>query len=351
MVRTGLSGNERSLVAIFFLAALIFLLLLSNSTLRDPDTYWHLAAGAWMREHGTVPRTDSFSHTFAGEPWIAKEWLSQVLMSGAFSLAGWRGVVLFTAGSFALTLSLLLAFLLRRVKATVALGLVLLALPLLAGSMIARPQALFFLLLVVWTGGLLRAVERRAPPAWWLLGVMALWANLHATFPLGLGIAALFGAEACLAARPADRLRMAGRWLAFGLAALAATGATPYGFGSLLVSAEFVGGNEGLPYIAEWQPFRPGLVQGLAVAVFLGALAVSVLPRRNPARLLPVAFCFYLMLRHVRFAGLFAIVAVMALAGPLARRFPALASPAQPPDTRPGRAHLLPAQLQARRPG
>ena len=96
MVRTGLSRSDCSLVAIFFLAALLFLLLLSNSMLRDPDTYWHLAAGAWMREHGTVPRVDSFSHTFAGEPWIAKEWLSQVLMSGAFSLAGWRGVVLFT---------------------------------------------------------------------------------------------------------------------------------------------------------------------------------------------------------------------------------------------------------------
>ena len=48
------------------------------------------------------PTVDSFSHTFAGQPWIAKEWLSQLLYFTAYSAAGWAGVMLLALAAFGL---------------------------------------------------------------------------------------------------------------------------------------------------------------------------------------------------------------------------------------------------------
>ncbi len=64
---------------------LIICLSVGSAILGDPDTQWHIATGRWMIEHGTLPHYDMLSHTFAGQPWIAKEWLAQLLLSRAFS--------------------------------------------------------------------------------------------------------------------------------------------------------------------------------------------------------------------------------------------------------------------------
>src|SRR6188508_3447610 len=61
--------------------------------LSDPDSHWHIAVGNWILAHASVPTSDPFSFTFAGQPWIAKEWLSQLLLAGAYTFGGWAGVV------------------------------------------------------------------------------------------------------------------------------------------------------------------------------------------------------------------------------------------------------------------
>ena len=67
--------------------------------LADPDTHWHIAVGTWILEHGAVPDVDIYSFTFAGQPWIAKEWLSQLLMALAYNIGGWGGVVALSAAA------------------------------------------------------------------------------------------------------------------------------------------------------------------------------------------------------------------------------------------------------------
>src|SRR6185437_1016863 len=84
--------------------------------LADPDTQWHVALGNWILAHRAVPRVDTFSFTFAGEPWIAKEWLSQLLLAGAYDLGGWGAVVVLAAATFGVTFALLLRLLLRDVR-------------------------------------------------------------------------------------------------------------------------------------------------------------------------------------------------------------------------------------------
>ena len=123
-------------------AALALLAILlgapSDAVLRDPDTYWHLAAGRWILEHGSVPLSDPFSHTLPGAPWVAHEWLSEIILAGIFRLAGWSGLVVATALSFAATLAYLNRFLLARLEPLHALVLTGLAASLLAMHLLAR---------------------------------------------------------------------------------------------------------------------------------------------------------------------------------------------------------------------
>ena len=78
----------------YFVAAAIYLvvLLVGSNLLNDSDTFWHIAVGEWITDHG-LPHTDPFSFTFAGRAWIAKEWLSQVVFHGVYQAAGWSGMV------------------------------------------------------------------------------------------------------------------------------------------------------------------------------------------------------------------------------------------------------------------
>ena len=100
-------------------AGYIFICLANGSglpLLADPDSHWHIAVGNWMLAHGTVPTVDTFSFTFAGQPWIAKEWLSQLLMSVAFKLGGWGGVTVLAAAALAVSFAMMLRLLLRDLR-------------------------------------------------------------------------------------------------------------------------------------------------------------------------------------------------------------------------------------------
>lgn len=311
-----------------FLGLLALLLALSERLLQDPDSHWHIALGRWIWTTGSVPWTDVFSHTFAGAPWIAKEWLSQLILSGAFAAAGWRGVAILTAVAIAGSFALLFAWLRRRLDSIVALAVVILAVMLAAGSFLARPHILVLPVLILWTMGMVGGAERKAPP-WSILPLMVLWTNLHGSFPIAYLIAGLLAAEA-VASTPRDRLRAAcTEWGAF-LVALALSGlATPYGYRAMAVAFGLFGSGEPLPYITEWQPLAldaRGIMAGAALTLALLGLALR--PRQNVFRILVMALLGYLMIRHVRFVSLFAVLAPIVAAGPLAKRFPGLAASA-----------------------
>ena len=75
-------ATDRSRLIIGLIVALywaISVFAVSEKMLGEPDLWWHIKTGEWIWQHHAVPTTDPFSSTFAGHPWIAKEWLSQVL--------------------------------------------------------------------------------------------------------------------------------------------------------------------------------------------------------------------------------------------------------------------------------
>jgi hypothetical protein len=62
-----------------FAGILLFgLLAMTARNAVDPDLWWHLRTGQWIMETGHIPRSDPFSFTRAGSPWVSHEWLSEV---------------------------------------------------------------------------------------------------------------------------------------------------------------------------------------------------------------------------------------------------------------------------------
>jgi hypothetical protein len=145
------------LLMTFFLLQLLF--LTGSNTLQDPDTYWHIAVGQRIWQSGSVPRVDELSYTFQGHPWIANDWLCELLLFGAYSLGGWRTVVLMTACTIAATYALLYLVLSREMRLTVAIGVAAAAYAVSTPTFIARPQIFAFPLIIVWFAGLVRDLQ------------------------------------------------------------------------------------------------------------------------------------------------------------------------------------------------
>ena len=96
-----------SVEGIIAISIFLMVLILGNHILRDPDTAWHIRTGDYILTQMAVPTTDIFSHRKFGQPWIAHEWLSDVLFAAIHRVAGLNGVVVFSALAIAITFVLL----------------------------------------------------------------------------------------------------------------------------------------------------------------------------------------------------------------------------------------------------
>jgi hypothetical protein len=287
----------------------------------DGDTNWHVASGRWILEHHTVPLTDPFSFTFAGKPWIAHEWGSEVMMALAYLAGGWSGVVLLIGVAAGLAYALIareLQLWMGPIGQIIGLGL---SFACLQPFLFARPHMLATPLLVFWTGRLLAARrEGKAPPLELAL-LMVLWANLHASFIFGLGIIGPFAAEAFFDApnTVAAKLGVVRGWGLFGVIATALSLATPHGFSGLAFPF-FVLGMKVLPNILEWRSAtfqQPTLFEGaLLITLFLGLWRGVRMP---PFRLLLLLALVHMALQHVRQEAVLAVLAPMLLAEPFGR--------------------------------
>src|ERR1019366_9953709 len=58
----------------------------------DPDLWWHIKQGSTILATHHVPTKDIYSLTLGGRPWIAYEWLGDVLLATMYRLGGMRGL-------------------------------------------------------------------------------------------------------------------------------------------------------------------------------------------------------------------------------------------------------------------
>lgn len=292
--------------------------------LLDGDTYWHIAAGRWILQNGVVPTADPFSHTMPGAPWTAHEWLSEVLLAVAHDRGGWEAVVALTGVAFAVTAGLLMHALLRSMQPVRALMLTVVAVMLTVPHLLARPHMLALPLMMVWVIGLVRARDEGRLPNFWLLPVMALWANMHLGFTLGIALTGWFALEAAVEAwRSPSFRRVVVGWGSFGILAIACSLLTPHGIGGFAFTWQVLVENEyALARISEWaspnfhgfQPLQVWLLGGLGVALYQG-LKLPIF------RLVLLLGLLHLSLKHVRYVELLGLLGPLVVAKSLGEQW------------------------------
>ncbi len=327
------AGMTPLYVAVF---VYVLMLCLGARLLVDPDTYFHIAAGDWIWAHHRVPSVDPFSTTMRNQPWVAHEWLSELILAAVYHSGGWVGVVATTAGAISVAY-LLLTRLLGQILSTVATLLAIIPSFVLASPhLLARPHVLAMPLLVAWLGGLVRARDKGVAPSYLLLPVMMLWANLHGGFVIGLALVGAYGLEAVLAAPHwLQRRHVAVSWSVFLVASALASLTTPYGINGPLFAFHLSSLTYSLSVVSEWRGTDFGSFQPLELWI-LALLALGfVLRLRLPlVKLLMLLGLVHLSLVHRRNTDLLAFIGPILLARPVTqavRETAARGAPIGPP--------------------
>lgn len=307
----GVRIGHGAIVAVV-VAGIFAWLVFGQSIFNDGDTSWHLASGRLILDTRAIPHTDPFSFTFAGHAWTAHEWLAEVAMALVDRIAGWAGVAVLFAGAIAIALGLVARELLRALPLRYAMLAVAFLVAVLAPFILARPHVLTWPIFVLWLLALLKARdEHRAPSLGWA-AMMVVWANLHASYLIGIGIAAVFALEALIEEK--DKRAVVAGWLPFGLLSLLFAAITPHGIQGFLYPLQ-VSGMKSLPLIQEWRSST--LSDDLLFFVALVAIAGLVLLKfRNlsPVRLLLLAGLAGMAVLHSRHQPLFLMTAALLLA-------------------------------------
>lgn len=303
------------------LGVYVMLLVLGQRMLNDPDSYSHIEVGRWIIAHGTLPSSDPFSFSRHGAPWITFEWLSEVIYAAAYALSGWSGVVVLAAAAIALAFGLFTFFLLRELSPTQTLLMVMAAVVLLAPHMLARPHVLVLPVMVTWAAALVRCMDRAGPPPYWALPLLVLWANLHGSVVLALGLIGPVGLEVLLREKRSEWPQVILRWLPFAALAVGASCLTPYGPEPLLIPLTTLGLGPALAWISEWRPQDFSQIGGFELLLLGGIFALARGVTLPVVRALVVIGLLHFALAQVRNADLLAMLAPLYLAAPLGRRF------------------------------
>jgi hypothetical protein len=319
--------------------------------LHDPDTYLHIAAGRWMLAHRALPAADPFSYTMVGAHWAPSEWFGEVVLAAIYAASGWGGVVVVTAACFGLAIGLLTWFLSRRLEPLPAVIAALFGVVLVLPHLLARSHVLALPLMVLWCGALIAARDDQRGPPWTLLPVMALWANLHASFLFGIALAGYLGGEAALyPSRGATRVIEIRRWGFLVAASITVSLINPNGLIALIQPFKLMAMPALQSGFGEWQPVDFREFPALGVWL-IGAAALVVFGWRE-LRWTRVTLLFalgYMACAHVRHADLLGLVGPLELAFGLGPRLAELTRSAAASPLLRGAARLAqPAQLPAR---
>ena len=279
----GYQRVQKVLVLVLF-SALFFALTLPQF---GPDFWWHLASGRWMWEHGTLMRADPFDFTsviFGSSGQVGYlltlTWLSQVLLYGVYLLGGLKGTALLQAAVFTALFYLLLR-LLRRTGAGLLPSTIVLAIGVQTivwelKYIENRPQmwsSLFFVALLLLLEHL-REGKKWAQVALPLF--MALWANLHGGYILGVVVIVIAAAAAQLS-RHDERRSI----LLVAVVAIALTGCNPSGYATLISYPKLRLSGSGA--------FLTGILEEAPLFTFID---ITELPRKMPG----LTACFLLPL-------------------------------------------------------
>ena len=335
-IRQGASADTtalgRSLLRYSPALVLVIIVVADAGRFADSDLWGHICAGEYVLRHGHFLMRDPFSYSAAGRPWLDHERLSEIVLAWAYVGGGVVGLKLL---KFLCTTAVMVLISLTQAETGASMTIqmcVLTATAVGLGPTIQfRPQIFTFVLLASLFLILVRHNYGRVTRLWIIIPLMALWANLHGGYFVGLLVIALYGAVATLrdmwtgAGWRLNGFKFAGLLFASALATML----TPFGFNNWRAVIRTMGNPLTHHLVEEWKPFASVMLESvesrpisavlylLIVALMLAlALTLALAPSGGDAPIAAVAGVFLLSaLFAVRNVELFMI----ASAAPLSR--------------------------------
>jgi hypothetical protein len=304
------------------LAGLLVLLTVLTVRTRfdDPDMWWHLKTGEIVWTTHTIPTTDTFSYTTGHHPYIAHEWLSQMIIYGAYRYGGYSGLMLWLCffASALLVAAYALCWLYSEDAKVSFLGALLIWLFATIGLAV-RPQMMGYLMLVAEL--LLIHLGRTRNHRWFygLPPLFAIWVNCHGSFFLGVIVAAVFlftsffefQKGSLVSPRWDPHCRKTFIWSL--LLSTAALFLNPVGLKQILYPLDtLLHQPMGLSQVEEWQPLVLTDERGIALLAVLGCIFLIVMIRRTSLlwhELLLLIVGTWLAVSHRRMLFVFGILA------------------------------------------
>jgi hypothetical protein len=286
----------------------------------DPDMWWHLKMGEIIWTTHTIPKTDLFSFTTGHHSYIPHEWLSQLVIFGAYKAGGYLGLMalLCTLASVLLVAGYCLCWLYSGNAKIAFVGGMAIWMFSTIGLAI-RPHMFGYIFLIIELM-LLHLGRTRNPRFFWGLPILfAIWVNSHGSFFLGLLVAGVvlassfFRFQAGLLVSPSWDPRVR-RILAYAFVlSIAALFLNPIGPNQVLYPINTLMHQPlGLSVVDEWKPlsFSDARAFGL-LAVIAGSLLLVVIRWKELLwqELLMLAMGTWLAASHERMLFAFGILA------------------------------------------
>lgn len=274
----------------WLMAAIALVVVYCAPGFTDPDFYWHLKTGELIAHAGSIPTTDPYSFTYGGKPWVAHEWLTELIFHEVAQLGGFAALRLLPALAAALNFLLLYAIARRLAGKDLIAALATAAffIPLMPFFTL-RPQIITYLCFTAYLLVLVDFKYFRSTRRLWLLPVLMLgWVNLHGAYMLGFALVTAFlitesGNRWLFPVRHSRSAQRLGLLAMVMVCAVLASLVNPQGLRILLYPFETIAMEASRGLIAEWQsPDFHALFPRLSLVCIFAYGAAAIYARRKP---------------------------------------------------------------------
>jgi len=165
----------------------------ANRGVADPDIWWHLRNAQYLLESHRFIRTDMYSFTVLGQPWMNHEWLAEIPYYLAWKAWGLQGIFLLMLcliESILMGVFWLASMACGNVKAAFVASWV----AILLATVSFGPRTLLFgwLFLILLLAALWRFKEQGKDHLGWLPLLFLVWVNTHGSWLIGMMVLGIY---------------------------------------------------------------------------------------------------------------------------------------------------------------